>query len=241
MSVTLNNAPDPINPRPKDPTATSLLLCNILVIAIALVEHWDLGFVMVVYWWQNIIIGYFNVLKMWHAKNFLPSAIPATQTLNPATGKIFLILFFIAHYGFFHFGYYSFLRKDFLQADTFWVTASVGIFFLNHWFSYRRNFEQDRQTHSIAILFMMPYPRIIPMHITIIVGGFFMLLLQSFIKSPEGLALGQQVVLVFFLALKTKMDLAMHALEHDPKKYLLHILEKHRKKWINIVQDHAEK
>jgi len=234
MSVTLNNAPDPINPRPRDPTATSLLLCNILVIAIALIERWDLGFVMVVYWWQNIIIGYFNVLKMWHAQNIVPAHLAeklSEKNLKmPSQGKIFLILFFIVHYGFFHFGYYNFLQKDFKHVDSFWVAVSASLFFLNHWFSYRRHRAQDEQNQNIVMLFIMPYPRIIPMHVTIIFGGMAMLILQSLVKDPQIARIGQQCVIVFFLAIKTRMDLKMHALEHDPRGFLKDVLSRYQKK-----------
>ena len=53
-------------------------------------------------------------------------------------------------------------------------------------------------------LMSRPYARIIPMHLTIILGGFF---LMSGIVNV--------FVLVLFLVLKTGADLKMHFSEHE--------------------------
>jgi hypothetical protein len=59
----------------------------------------------------------------------------------------------------------------------------------------------------------MPFRRIIPMHMTIIFGGIFLLVL-------EFMGIGSTLpVLVLFLILKTASDVAAHIEKHRPGKY----------------------
>ena len=93
------------------------------------------------------------------------------------------------------------------------TTTSIGLgsvliccaaFFLNHFFSFRHNLERDaRKVRNIGTIMFFPYARIIPMHLTIIVGGFF--------AYKTG-------AVVLFLILKTLADLAMHAVEHHQER-----------------------
>jgi hypothetical protein len=72
---------------------------------------------------------------------------------------------------------------------------------VGHGFSYRHNRERDRErTPNIGCIMFLPYGRIIPMHFTIILGGFV------------GAETGGSLPL--FLGLKTVADVAMHMVEH---------------------------
>jgi hypothetical protein len=111
----------------------------------------------------------------------------------------------LIHYGFFHLGYAVFLlagRR--LQADDrLPVLICVGIFFVNHLFSFRHNLESDRrQKRNIGVIMFFPYARILPMHLSIAAG--------AAMKATTG-------GLLIFLALKTAADLIMHAVEHRQK------------------------
>ena len=192
----------------KDPSARGLVFSNLAVIIIALLEQWNLGTMMFVYWWQNVIIGFFNVLRILGCKNFTVKNVAAISPEMVWIGKSCVAGFFIIHYGFFHFGYLSFLKMFFGHStDMKMVFLSVLIFFINHLFSFIYNYKNDCSNQTIRQLMFSPYPRIIPMHITIIAGMFILLLLQN--------AFAEKLVLVFFLTFKTVIDVKMHVFEHQ--------------------------
>jgi len=190
-----------------DPSSKSLLFSNLITIAIALLEHWNLRTVLFIYWGQNIIIGFFNVLRLLSIKDFnirgnVAQPFPAWVRLIPAG-------FFALHYGFFHFGYFQFIGLADAR-DWKWVWFSLIIFFLHHLYSFRRNFPKEADAWSFARLMSFPYLRIVPMHIIIIFGGFITILLRN--------EFADRLVLIFFLLLKTNTDLRMHQAEHAWQK-----------------------
>jgi len=188
----------------KDKSAWGLVLSNLIVIILAVYQKWDLSEVLVIYWYQNVIIGVFNVIKMLNAKTLVDGA-----GLDAAPQKAinaFMAGFFCVHYGFFHFGYYQFLKGAFAKAHTEFVYIAVGVFFLNHLFSFFYNLKSDPDKDNVAKLMFTPYERIVPMHLTIIFGFFALLI----IRNPAA----EQGVLIFFLLLKSFADLKMHYMEH---------------------------
>jgi hypothetical protein len=82
------------------------------------------------------------------------------------------------------------------------VVRCIGVFDLNHWFSYRynRELEQERVPNIGNIMFF-PYIRIIPMHLMIVAG-------VTVVGGSTG-------ALIVFLLLKTAADAAMHVVEHS--------------------------
>lgn len=191
-----------------DPSLISLIISNLIVIGFALAEHWSLGLLMIVYWAQSVIIGIFNAARILMLKDFDVTGFsinnrPATKTEGT---KIFTAGFFVFHYGFFHFIYIIFITVGFvgsfkeISPESFlFALLSIGIFFANHAFSFFYNMKRDSQkVRNIGTLMFFPYARIIPMHITIILG----------------MALGNDFGLILFLALKTAADIIMHAVEH---------------------------
>ncbi|MFH1506696.1 MAG: DUF6498-containing protein [archaeon] len=201
----------------------SLLAANAITIVLAVVYEWSIWTVMMIYWWQSIIIGFFHFLRLLKLKNpyigpgskaykyqqgkgFVPVSDAKKNSL--VTGmKVFTAVFFLMHYGGFHLGYLFFLTifsyikgGGIFSGDTVAIALAVAIFFINHLFSFRKNLERDaKKTQSIGKMMFLPYARIIPMHLTIIFAFFFL-------DSIAGL--------VFFLVLKTIADVIMHRIEH---------------------------
>ncbi len=181
-----------------------LLVSNLLTLGVALWQGWSAGSLMIVYWAQSVIIGVANVcrilaLERFSTENFTMNDRPVDPT--PST-KRQVAAFFALHYGFFHFGYLVFILAETRATDLFepWFWACTAVFAVNHVFSYRYNRDVDRQGRpNIGTLMFTPYVRIVPMHLTIICGGF--------------LAHSTFVVLVFG-ALKTVADVVMHHIEH---------------------------
>ena len=189
-----------------DRSMVVLLLSNLVTIVLAVYQQWDVFVLMWIYWGQSVIIGYFNVRRIMDLKEFSTAGFKINNRAvepTPATQRQTAV-FFALHYGIFHLGYLVFLSVDTKAAGSFpvfYVLVCIGVFYLNHWFSYRynRELEQDRVPNIGSIMFF-PYIRIIPMHLMIVAG-----------VSVFG---GSTGALIIFLLLKTAADAAMHFVEH---------------------------
>jgi len=53
-----------------DQSIRLLLFSNVIVIILALVQHWSIGELLWIYWWQNVIIGFFNWRRILTLKSF---------------------------------------------------------------------------------------------------------------------------------------------------------------------------
>ncbi|MFA6170780.1 MAG: DUF6498-containing protein [Candidatus Margulisiibacteriota bacterium] len=190
-----------------DPSAWSLFFANLLTIALAVKFNWSLIELMWIYWSQSVIIGAINVIKM--------------RRLEKATGRSSWFFmgdtssFFLMHYGFFHLIYLLFLSIFTLAGETplsngapvqwGWVFITILVFLANHIFSYLYNQERDQSKANLDRLFMFPYARIIPMHLTLILGAAMDVILPGVAHAP----------ILLFLSLKTIADLVMHKIEHS--------------------------
>ena len=184
----------------QDPSGWSLLAANLVTIVFALVQDWSLPVLMWVYVGQSIIIGCSNLARIVGLPLCYTEG--GAQRNVTAGGKIGLGLFFVFHYGGFQAGYLLFLATELglPRADAWEVGLCVGIFLVNHAYSCLHNWPADRsRRRDIWSVFLFPYARILPMHLTIVFG--------LFLAHSAG-------ALLFFLVLKTLADLAMHAAEH---------------------------
>jgi hypothetical protein len=194
-----------------DFSAILLIASNLALIGIALHEHWELGSVMLAYWIQSVIIGFFTAVKILSLRQFSTKGVRVNgRPVSESTGtKIALAGFFAVHFGFFHFVYLLFVAGIALSggslADDFnGILVASALFFVNHAFSFWYNrHESESASPNIGSVVFLPYARIVPMHLTIIFG--FGFLGATGFNAP---------VLVFFLLLKTAADLLMHLAEH---------------------------
>lgn len=183
-----------------------LLGANLITIVLALHEGWDLQELMLVYWGQSVIIGYYNFrrildLNRFSTENFKMNGVrpPETEKTKRQTAT-----FFALHYGGFHAGYLVFLLSEGQGFQGSWLMlfiCAVG-FYLNHRYSYFHYREQDQnRTPNIGTIMFFPYARVVPMHITIATGN----------------AIGPTTTssLLLFLVLKTAADVVMHLIEHS--------------------------
>ncbi len=191
-----------------DLSLLSLLCSNAATIFFAITENWNLSTVMWVYWFQSVIIGFFNFVRILGLKEFSTEGFkingkPAAPTQQT---KFFTAFFFLIHFGIFHLVYFIFLLTGAMTkiygstpgtTELKYIGLTAVLFFLNHLFSYFYNKPRDTKKQNIGSLMFYPYARIIPMHLTIILGFKF----------------GN--VLPLFLVLKTFADLVMHIMEHN--------------------------
>lgn len=87
---------------------TSLILANMVPVLGVLFGRWTVSDVMIIYWLENVIVGFFNVLRMVFAQGGMaPDVNKAIVALTPQprllqnVAKLFFIPFFIFHYGMF--------------------------------------------------------------------------------------------------------------------------------------------
>lgn len=179
-----------------------LLTANGATMWYALFENWTLSTVMVVYWVQSVIIGGFNVLRILSLQKFSTEGFYMNDNPVPQNecAKKQTAAFFAFHYGFFHLIYMVFLLADSSGINLKYVLMGGVIFFFDHLFSFKHNIKRDRQKiQNIGHLMFFPYARIIPMHITILIGG---------------VLYGSTSHLIIFFGLKTFADVIMHVIEH---------------------------
>lgn len=187
-----------------------ILWANLATVAAGLIQGWGMVQLLWPFWAQSVIIGLFALRRL--------VASPDADWRYPA--------FFVAHYGGFHAMYLFFLVMLAGSADSAGMVpvtnantgevmqlyagrqtaldvvielALAAGFLVAHARSQRAHLRADlAQGPSPGMLMTMPYLRILPMHLTLLLG----------------VVLGGPGTLLLFGLLKTGCDLAMHRLEH---------------------------
>ncbi|MCB9988165.1 MAG: hypothetical protein H6868_02390 [Rhodospirillales bacterium] len=189
-----------------DPSLWILTASNVMTMAMAFIQGWEMGPVLWVYWAQSVIIGLTNFVRMINLKEFTTKGMTMNDHPVPETsaGKYQVSFFFLFHYGFFHFVYAMLLISDNFDGaltpeQVFTVSFCVLAFASSHIYSFVYNKGQDfrHKKPSLGTIMFYPYMRIVPMHLTIILGT----------------AMGGQAILLF-MGLKTISDAGMHMVEH---------------------------
>ena len=192
------------------PSQVALVLANAVPLVGVLLLGWTVFPLLLLYWLENVVVGGFNVLKMLLAK-------PAEPVYW--AGKLFLIPFFIVHFGgftFVHgvlvvafFGPKGIQPFELLTAVPAAVRANQlgwGVLSLiaSHGFSFYWNYVKngEYQRASLQALMGQPYGRVMVLHLTVLFGGWIVMLLGS----PVG-------ALLVLVALKTAADWRGHRAE----------------------------
>jgi len=183
------------------PSSLALIIANLVPLAGAAFLGWKLSDVMVLYWAESAIIGFWNVCKI------------------AVIGKWFALLagpFFIGHFGGFmavHFLFvYTLFVKGIQGSDSGGDLAEVaGLFiamwpallalFVSHGYSFFANFlgRQEYRGRGVGDQMGEPYSRIVFMHLVLIFGGGLTLILG-----------GPTPVLLLVIGAKIWFDLRAH-------------------------------
>jgi hypothetical protein len=183
------------------PSSLALIVANLVPIAGAAFLGWELSDVMVLYWAESAIIGFYNICKI--------AVIGRWSALLAAP-------FFIGHFGGFMAVHFLFVYGIFVEGmqdggsggDLRAVAALfVGLWpallalFLSHGYSFFANFigRQEYRRRTVRDQMAEPYSRIIFMHLVLILGGFMVLVLG-----------GPTPVLLLVIAAKIWFDLRAH-------------------------------
>jgi len=192
------------------PSLLALLLANAVPIFGVLFLGWTVFPLVLLYWFENVVVGGYNVAKLLLAK-------PSEPVFWAA--KLFLVPFFMVHFGgftFVHgalvfalFGPQELRSFDLLTTVPAAVRANqlgwavLGLVLshgLSFFWNYIRNGEFQRA--SLQALMMQPYSRVFVLHFTVLVGGWIVMLLGS-----------PTLALVLLVVLKTAADLHAHRAE----------------------------
>ena len=202
-STTLLEETKPI--RWNSPSSIILILANLIPLIGVWIVGWDIGQLMLLFWAESAIIGYYNLCKMWKIGRW---------------SLLFYGPFFMGHYGAFMAVHLLFIYALFdgeMAGDadvtrlqvlndllTLWP-ALLGLL-ISHGISYYINFVKTNksQGRNMSLQMQEPYRRVIIMHMTLIFGGFLTLSLGS--------GMGALIVL---LLLKITADLRSHLAQHS--------------------------
>lgn len=202
-----------------------LVAVNLIPLFGVLLFGWSLFSILILYWVENGIVGFFNVFKIALARQ--PISEDSRFTVNGRRvdhPKAFLVPFFILHYGIFWvvhgvfvilafgiFGGMLFSARKVEPFVGFWdfdergVMIAVAALFLSHGVSFVVNYLGRREYEEVSPdeQMMQPYSRVFVLHFTILGGGF----LAAYLGTP----LASLVVMVLF---KICLDIRAHLREH---------------------------
>jgi hypothetical protein len=196
----------------------ALVVANLVPLLGVLFLDWSVWNILVIYWLENGIVGFINVLKMTAATGedagpgpaFTVNGRPATSLSKPA-----LVPFFVIHYGIFWFVHGIFVLTlpvfltlgsgTTLELDPGAILLAAIALAISHGLSFLWNFLRGGEYRRVtaAGLMFAPYRRLIVLHLTIIFGAMAVL----FTGAPAA-------VVAILVGIKTLLDLGLHLAEH---------------------------
>ena len=211
----------PPSQAPSGLAALALVAANLLPLALVLAGRQEVGGLVLLYWAENVVIGFYTVLRMLESGR------------GAATEKVGKTLFFCVHYGMFCFVHGVFVTALFLGREQHQVlhalepwpgplflvqglvfgVRSMGLFSLHalllpllalvasHGASFYLHYMRNGRylTSRPDDSFWRPYPRMVLLHLGILGGGFFIAQHGSSVPMLAALVVG-----------KTLIDLALH-------------------------------
>jgi hypothetical protein len=193
-----------------------LILANLVPILGIIFFGWSLLSILALYWTESVIIGFFNVLKMLSCKSLISKKQKIENSHKYADySKLFLIPFFIVHYGLFTIVHGVFILViSMISSGTgsfnlFLLFSSVPLaslsLFISHGISFFQNYigKKEYENVSIVQLLFAPYKRVVIMHLVILLGMFVILITGAPVY-----------VAILFVALKIFVDILTHNKEH---------------------------
>jgi len=160
----------------RDPAMWSLIVLNLLFIYEYKDDPRQYTSIIWLYWCQSVLIGIFNFLDMITLKNIDVSEMNISgRPANSKQAKGCLPMFFLFHYGMFHIGYFIFLLVDFKLSDTnftYLKWALCGVLLQQVIYFTQSKIKYSNQPRNIGTMFFIPYLRIVPMHLTILLPKF---------------------------------------------------------------------
>lgn len=195
----------------KDAGFWSLFIINMILLINYIEGITNFNTLLWCYWWQSVIIGIFNFIRMRTLKQYDVTDLKINDKPvdKKSDVKGCMSRFFLFHYGFFHFGYFIFLITGLFTKNVevvnfnYVLTAIIG-FFISSLMGYIHNHRKDIEgMPNIGTLMFQPYIRIIPMHFCIMASAFFTM---------------KYTGIIVFISLKIIADGITYSMTHKPWK-----------------------
>ena len=221
-------------------TTSLLIAANLMVIAGTILFQWDAWQLMYLFWFESVCIGLIHFFRFLFSA-FSPE--PDIKNPIRMASLLFMAAFFLVHFNGFNAGHLVFLvvfsalfgsgnSPDILDTLSQWNgvsldTASLeivapfqvtilAVILLGHLNSLIVHDLIHKEYRGIPDnkLMMLPYPRIIVMHVTILFGAFAYLgILAATGRKEAGI-----VFLCVFVALKMFIDVKTHLEQHKQRE-----------------------
>jgi Family of unknown function (DUF6498) len=135
-------------------------------------QKYPAGFATVIwiYWFQSVIIGLFNFMQLLTYPNVNESMQTDSNTGKPSSRGC-SAWFFLFHYGTFHLVYFIILLVKFnvFSVHKIVLLVGIGVFLLESLMNFMRERMNEKTVQvNIGLLFFLPYLRIVPMHLMIL-------------------------------------------------------------------------
>lgn len=203
----------------KQPSVISLLVFNLIIMVLAIIFQWSVSEMVILYWVENLIIGFYNIIKMYMARGTMKPIESTTRindhevamkTLSGPAARTMLTFFFMVHYYGFCVGHgifvFNFFGKEAFIDGYSALYLGVICLFISHGISILFNYIRPKKylETNVAKQMLKPYIRIVFVHIYIFIGG-----------AVAGLfGADSWVMIIPFIGLKIFIDLISHTLEH---------------------------
>jgi hypothetical protein len=175
----------------------------------AIWQNWDVATIVLVYWAQSIIIGFFFCITLLTLKledlgndELFTNKDVSVNTVNHSI-KLLLFIFFIISYGGFHYGYFTFIQFFINQVNL----DSFNIYYKDF------KLHSNNFKYLIDLMFSI-YKRIIPIHMTILTL-IPIFIITSFFPRIELIL--NQIILLTFLGIKTYTDVESNLKQYESK------------------------
>ncbi len=191
-----------------DPTFLTLLFSNLYVIYAVFVGSISLFSMLIIYWFQSMIIGMFNYIRMLNLKGFTRYGINSSR-IDPLIVRQIRsggANSFLLSYIWFSLGYivfiliYGFISGEYKHIIWLNLLPLFIIFFLNHLYSFIHSFKEQTTNQDIIDVENKSFNRVLPMHVVIL----FIFIIGKWSVLP-------------LLFLKTYFDATGHILKHVKK------------------------
>ena len=180
----------------QDPSFWSLILMNVFIIKYYNDHPGGFKTYLWIFWLQSVTIGLFNFLNILTIGKGETGKITFNRGGGKQSSTGCVSFFFLFHYEFFHLVYAIFLLSSFNDLGkldySLFKYAALAIFANQLIWFVQSKFRQKEHPVNVISLFFLPYLRIIPMHLVLIIPAFI------HVSS-----------ITLFLALKMFMDIAM--------------------------------
>ncbi|BDS05560.1 hypothetical protein NT6N_06000 [Oceaniferula spumae] len=210
-----------------------IFVSNLIPLFGVLWWEWDLANVVLLYWTENLVIGFWTLVKMITAGGGAgggtldaqgsPLNVQSNNGCGDAFGKVFLCGFFTVHYGMFCMGHAAFILMilgagngtGFFPFKTMMdhglitsgVLTGTAVMLVTHGIDFVKNYlmSENRKTATAHAMMFTPYGHIVVVHIAILAGAAISMAQDSPFILLFLIVVGKMILEIVTLKVKEKL------------------------------------